>query len=110
MTCNQIGNDNDRVASQSPHLGVQQITGNFPMRLGTGKSIGEQEHALAAVYNKEVVGDVGRTQALARLPDHACKVLHRTARLEHQPAHLLAAGARLSTGAPAYQQEPITGT
>ena len=75
-------------ASTCAYLGVQKVLRDFPLRFGTRKGVGEEEHPLAAIHDKEVVRYVGSAQALACLSHHRCQVLHRVARLKHQTTHL----------------------
>ena len=65
------------------YLGVQEILRNLPLRFGTCEGVGEEEHPLAAVHDKEVVRYVGSTQALACLSHNHCQMLYRIASLKY---------------------------
>ncbi len=75
-------------ASTCTYLGVQKILRDFPVRFGTREGVGEEEHPLAAIHDKEVVRYVGCAEALARLSHNRGQMLYRVARLKHQTTHL----------------------
>lgn len=79
------------------YLGVQKILRDLPLRFGTRKGVGEEEHPLAAVHDKEVVWYVGSAQALTCLSHNCCQMLYRVASLKHQTADLQAPSMPLST-------------
>lgn len=84
----QRGAHRPKIKQHEMYLGVQDLLRHLALRLGARKGVGEEEHALAAVHDKEVVWYVGSSQALAGLPHHHGQVLHRATSLKHQTAHL----------------------
>ena len=62
-------------ADAGVYLGVQDFLRDLPLRLGARKGVGEEEHALAAVHDKEVVRYDAGAQALADLSHNRGQML-----------------------------------